>query len=72
MPGVPLGDIGRLQKLAREFDVSRSRTNPLYGCMGGVDGVSITICKPPNDYAPRKFYCRKGMYALLVQADLYT
>ncbi len=68
MPGVPLGDESKLKKLADEFNASRSIANPLYGCVAALDGIAITICKPPDHYVPRNFFCRKGMYALPVQA----
>eukprot|EP00171_Calliarthron_tuberculosum_P022194 IDg22194t1 len=66
--GVPLRDEAKLGRLARDFSRSRSVTNPLYGCIAALDGIAITISKPPDNYVPRNFYCRKGMYALPVQA----
>ena len=68
MPGLPLSDAGKLRKLANGFQSSREYNNPLYGCVGALDGIAISIRKPPDEYALRNFYWRKGMYALPVQA----
>ena len=68
MPGLPLNEESKLQCLANGFQASRNRLNPLYGCVGALDGIAIAIRKPPDEYMPRNFYCRKGMYALPVQA----
>jgi DDE superfamily endonuclease len=53
---------------ALAFTTSRQPANPLYGCVGAVDGICIEIQKPPDDFGPRGFYCRKGMYAIPAQA----
>jgi len=68
MPGLPLGNEVALRDLADGFQTSRPRVNPLYGCVGALDGIAVGIKKPPDEYVPRNFYCRKGMYALPVQA----
>lgn len=68
MPGVPLRDESKLQALANEFSSSRALPNPLYGCVAALDGIAITITKPPDEYVPRNFVCRKGFYELPVQA----
>jgi hypothetical protein len=68
MPGIPLGDVSRLRGLAMGFSSSRACSSPLYGCVGALDGISIEIMKPLDKYVPRNFFCRKGMYALPVQA----
>lgn len=68
MPGIPRSEVEGLQKLADEFQRSRGAVSPLYGCVAALDGIAIEISKPPDDYIPRNFYCRKGMYALPVQA----
>ncbi len=54
--------------LAKDFQISRRVPNPLFGCVGALDGIAIEISKPKDDYFPRKFYCRKGVYAIPVQA----
>ena len=68
MPGILLEDEAALRYLADGFQRSRFRDNPWYGCVGALDGIAISIRKPPDEYVPRNFYCRKGMYALPVQA----
>ncbi len=68
MPGVPLNKPVALEMLAAEFHSSRKPVNPLCGCIGALDGIAIAIQKPPDEYVPRNFYCRKGIYALPVQA----
>ena len=68
MPGVPLHDVDKLMELSTRFNESRQNPSPLFGCVGALDGISIAIQKPPDEYVPRNFYCRKGMYAMPVQA----
>ena len=68
MPGIPLDCESELKNLANGFQSSKSRTNPLYGCAGALDGIAIAIKKTPDTYMPSNFYCRKSMYALPVQA----
>ncbi len=68
MPGVPLTDEVELRKLADGFLKSRRKPNPLYGCIGAIDGIAIKIFKPRDEYVPRKVFCRKGFYSLPVQA----
>lgn len=68
MPGVPLEDTRSLQGLATKFHNSRTLPNPLFGCIGALDGIAIKIAKPADNYVPRNFFCRKGHYAIPVQA----
>jgi DDE superfamily endonuclease len=68
MPGIPTSNSARLSFLADGFTRSRTPVSPIYGCIGALDGIAISILKPPDQFVPRNFYCRKGMYALPVQA----
>lgn len=68
MPGVPLENETALKKLSDDFQTSRVVPNPLYGCVGALDGICVRVMKPHNEYVPRKFFCRKGMHAIPVQA----
>ncbi len=68
MKFVPIDNESSLKELSDGFQKSRERTNPLYGCVGSVDGTAIAIKRPPDEYVSRNFYCRIGMYALPVQA----
>jgi hypothetical protein len=68
MPGIPLCEETKLSSLASGFSTSRACLSPLFGCVGALDGISIEIAKPHDRYIPRNFFCRKGMYALPVQA----
>jgi hypothetical protein len=65
LPGVPFRDDRKLQRMARAF--TQSRASPLFGCVGALDGILIPIRKPRDDLCPRKYFCRKGYYALPVQ-----
>lgn len=60
--------IQRLRAIARGFQTSCKSTNPLPGCVGAVDGICIKIKKPKTHENPALFYCRKGFYAVPVQA----
>lgn len=42
--------------------------NPLPGCVGALDGICIKILNPSDRFHHSTFYCRKGFYALPVQA----
>lgn len=68
MPNIDIQDEAALHKLAEEFQTSRSTSNPLYGCVGIVDGICLRVIKHHAEYIPRKVFCRKGMYAIPVQA----
>lgn len=67
LPGLP-DSIDGLRHLADDFQRSRSPPSPLPGCVGALDGISIRIKKPSKDEHPATFYCRKGFYALPIQA----
>ena len=66
-PLLPKTDEG-LRRLANEMKLSRCRGNPLTGCIGALDGICIKIDKPRAELNPALFYCRKGYYAIPVQA----
>jgi hypothetical protein len=68
MLGVPIGDAAKLRKMADEFLESRTPNSPLYGCVSALDGIAVCITKPSDEFFPRNIYCRKGMYAIPVQA----
>lgn len=46
---VPLHDERKLQQLASGFQVSCERENPLFGCIGALDGITSAIKKPPDE-----------------------
>ena len=54
--------------MSEELQLSRSPANPLPGCVGALDGICIKIKKPATNQLPSTFYCRKGFFAILVQA----
>lgn len=60
--------IACFKEIARRFQSSRKGVNPLPGCVGALDGICIKIKKPDSAENPAMFYCRKGFYALPVQA----
>ncbi len=68
MPRVPVNEPDALEMLTADFHSSRKPANLLRGCIGALDGIVIAIQKPPDEYVPRTFYCRKGIYALPVKA----
>jgi DDE superfamily endonuclease len=51
--------------MARAF--TQSRRSPLFGCIGALDGILIPIQIPPDHLSPRKYFCRKGYYAISLQ-----
>jgi hypothetical protein len=67
MPGLPVSR-SDLHSLALAFTGSRQPSNPLYECIGAVDGICIEIPKPFNEFGPRALYCRKGMYDIPAEA----
>lgn len=70
LPGLPTDTEPELRRMADEFQRSRrgSADNPLYGCVGAIDGIAVAIQAPPAEYHPAQYYCRKGFYCLPVQA----
>jgi DDE superfamily endonuclease len=68
MPGVPVYDAEAMRNLASGFHTSRRTPNPLWGCIGALDGIAIAITKPLDRYFPRHYWTRKGFYAIPVQA----
>jgi len=59
---------GKLNGISFGFKSSRRLPNPLTGCVGALDGISIKICKPLRHERPAAYFCRKGFYSLPVQA----
>lgn len=57
-----------LSEVARGFKLSRSQVSPLDGCVGALDGICIKMRQPLRESFPASFYCRKGFYAIPVQA----
>ena len=57
------------RKNASEFSCSRTRINPLYGCVGALDGVTIRIRKPTSADCtdPEGNYHRKRYFSIPVQ-----
>ena len=53
---------------AVRFACSRGFVNPLPGCVGAIDGISIALARPRRMYNPSTFFNRKGYYAIPVQA----
>ena len=66
-PKLPADEEG-LAKVAREFKTSRQSRSPLDGCVGSLDGICMKIKKPDEESIPTSFFCRKGYYAIPVQA----
>ena len=62
------GDVDGFKEIAKRFATSRKTVNPLPGCIGAVDGICVSIQKPRRSLNPLKFYCRKGFFAVPVQA----
>ena len=58
----------QFREQALNFACSRPYVNPLPGCVGAIDGITIAIEKPKKQYNPVAFFCRKGYYAIPVQA----
>jgi DDE superfamily endonuclease len=68
MPGVPVDDSLKMRELAEAFRTSRVVPNPLWGCIGALDGIALPVQKPLDKYFPRHYFTRKGFYALPIQA----
>jgi len=66
-PGLP-STLDDLKTSETAFKTSRSPPNPLSGCVGVLDGISVKIQKPPNELNPAAFFYRKGNYSIPVQA----
>jgi hypothetical protein len=60
LPGIPIHDNEKLERLAMGFTSSRLGFSPLYGCIGAVDGIAIKIVKPQDVDNPASYFCRKG------------
>lgn len=67
LPGLPKS-VRELENMAHDFKTSRAHPNPLSGCVGAVDGISVRIRKPHHTERPAAYFCRKGYYSLPVQA----
>jgi hypothetical protein len=65
LPGIPFNDETKLASMAQAF--TKSRRSPLFGCIGALDRILIPIQKPPDHLSPRKYFCRKGYYAIPLQ-----
>ena len=50
-----------------EYKLSRKKPNPLNGCIGAIFEIAIKIRKP-KEIPDADFFCRKGFYAVNVQA----
>jgi DDE superfamily endonuclease len=68
LPGIPVNDPAALTATAEGFKTSRASKNPLYGCVAAIDGIAIRIRSPRAIDLPSLYYCRKGYFALPVQA----
>jgi DDE superfamily endonuclease len=68
LPGVPCTDSSCLRALAEGFKSSRGPVNPTDGCVSALDGIAFFMHRPSTEFTPRMFICRKGFYALPVQA----
>jgi Villin headpiece domain len=66
MSGVPVGDALKMRELAEAFRTSRVSPNPLWGCIGALDGIALPIQKPLDKYCPRHYFTCNGFYALLL------
>jgi hypothetical protein len=65
LPGTPFSDETKLAEMARAF--TQSRKSPLFGCIGALDGILVPMQKTPDHQSLRKYFCRKGYYALPLQ-----
>jgi len=61
----PLDDVNALTSIATGFKTRVN--NPLWGCVGSIDGLAIRIAKPKSMNA-RDFFNRKGFYSYNLQA----
>ena len=68
LSGLP-NNVEELRSSALRFKTSRrKKVSPLNGWVGALDGISVKIKKPRRTERPASYYCRKGYYALPVQA----
>ena len=65
-PGL-LQSVGQFHQSAMDFKLSRKPPSPFDGCVGALDGISAKI-RNPIEVPSAECYCRKGFYALSVQA----
>ncbi len=68
MPGVPLSDARRLRELADGFHNSRAYPEPVVRLHSSRGWHSSRDTETPRQIRPAPFFCRKGKYALPVQA----
>ena len=66
LPGLP-SSVVDLKTSSLRFKTSRQPHNPLCGCVGALDGISVKIKTPASHERQATYYCRKGYYALPVQ-----
>lgn len=59
---------GELEKVARCFKLFRSQVNPLDGFVVALDRICINMPRPSKESNPASLFCRKGYYAIPVQA----
>jgi len=66
----PFGDADRLKKLEESFVRVSTCGECMRGCVGAVDGLAVKIKQPSVREDPRqkRYYCRKGFFALNLQA----
>jgi hypothetical protein len=66
----PLDNELELSKMERGFANIASCHNEMRGCVGAVDGCAVSIKQPSFKEDPRqkRYYCRKGFFALNLQA----
>jgi hypothetical protein len=55
LPGVPLGDTAKLQKLAERLVLSRRTQNPFFCVAGSLDDIALKITKPVDEHVPRNY-----------------
>ena len=67
LPGLPT-TVNGLEEAAMAFKLSRRPPSPLTGCVGALDGIAIKIQTPKRSERPAAYFCRKGYYALPIQA----
>eukprot|EP00171_Calliarthron_tuberculosum_P019630 IDg19630t1 len=68
MPGLLFANTAALRNLAIGFSAFHCLQLPLYGCVGALDGIAISLQNSSDQYIPRNFYCRKRKYTLSVQS----